>query len=87
MKKQGRALRQKEQHLQSPEGLEGVIQSGDGVIWQERAWGPVVGRRIVAPGLEGWAMRWGLRPVSQENPVMFVSQEGKQSTPVLGFLH
>lgn len=41
----------------------------------------------MAPGLEGWAMRWGLRPVSQENPVMFVSQEGKQSTPVLGFLH
>lgn len=43
MKKQGRALRQKEQHLRSPEGLEGVIQSGDGVIWQERAWVPVVG--------------------------------------------
>lgn len=26
-----------------PQRPEGVIKSGDGVIWQERAWGPEVG--------------------------------------------
>lgn len=33
-------LRQREEHLRSQRDPEGVAQSEDGVMWQERVWGP-----------------------------------------------
>lgn len=86
-------LRQREQQLQSPRGLEDVVQSEDGMTGRKE-------RGVQSGGRQGWAGRlwpewqrleaWAKRlepcPVSQWYPVVFVNQEGEQSAPVLDFL-